>query len=330
MASIESVVKNAENPTLNRLKGKRHSENTVMFKDIVKNAFTVQDVDKQNRKTLQTIQYSTKGSNLLTGQSKENQLNGEKLMIKQTNKTVKIFTDSKTPSSASSPKTTLQDCSSTQTDDSLLEDLIDAKIQKTEIESLGRIRGDNLTSSLLLDDHQDINDHDVTEEDLVSESTSENYWKILAEKRRQALNDTLEENEMLHVQNASLREENEKLTEVASQAETMVSFLQSVVSQDDEQQAAEIDENEKPVTSPTKSPGKSPTKSTTKSPTKSMSIFKLLSPKNKAPSPIKKTKCSPSKQDEDDWLNIELEGDISLVKSTEVTSSTPEAVSKYK
>ncbi|KAK6188500.1 hypothetical protein SNE40_004663 [Patella caerulea] len=287
MATTENRDYAAENPILNRLKGKRTAEN---------------NVEKTNRKTLQTLQYSSKGDNLLIGHNNENKLNGGKTSIKHTSKPIKIFADIKPLSPATLKKSC--DHNATQTDESLLEDLIEAKIQKTDLEKLGRSREANLTSSLKLR-NVDVSEQSVLEDDLLGGEPSEHYWRELAERRRQALNDTLEENESLHNQNISLREENEKLTEVASQAENMVSFLQSVVGDDGEEEIS--------------SDGGDVISSERENENSSDGDNEYSSDNKKNPD----VKTS-SDNGDDDWLNIELEGET--VKSTEITTSTPEAV----
>ncbi|KAL8615114.1 hypothetical protein ACOMHN_009190 [Nucella lapillus] len=107
----------------------------------------------------------------------------------------------------------------TQTDDSLLEDLIQQRLLE---------RGKR--------------DHSLVEEEeneaynmMVKEPVPESYWQEMAEQRRLALSDTLEENNSLHQSIESLKEENEKLLELASQAEQLSSLLQSVVSEEDDE-----------------------------------------------------------------------------------------------
>lgn len=66
----------------------------------------------------------------------------------------------------------------------------------------------------------------VTEEDLTSvEGPSTAYWEILAEKRRQALEESLRENEELHEENATLREELNLSREMLEEARNLVEVL---------------------------------------------------------------------------------------------------------
>lgn len=69
----------------------------------------------------------------------------------------------------------------------------------------------------------------VNSGDLISDEVSESYWKELAEERRKALNESLHENEQLHKELLELKEENEKLSKVASQAEYFANVLKEVL-----------------------------------------------------------------------------------------------------
>jgi len=68
------------------------------------------------------------------------------------------------------------------------------------------------------------------------------YWKDLAEKRREALEESLTENECLHTSLSLLEEEHEKVKEeadtyrsLAEQAQELAKILNGVVSDDDEE-----------------------------------------------------------------------------------------------
>lgn len=66
----------------------------------------------------------------------------------------------------------------------------------------------------------------VTEEDLTSlEGPSPAYWEILAERRRQALEESLRENEELHEKVASLEEELNLSREMLEEARNLVEVL---------------------------------------------------------------------------------------------------------
>ncbi|XP_063440595.1 geminin-like [Mytilus trossulus] len=69
---------------------------------------------------------------------------------------------------------------------------------------------------------------------LVSEEIPETYWKDLAEERRKALDESLHENEQLHKEVTELKDENDKLSKVASQAEYFANVLKEVLGADEE------------------------------------------------------------------------------------------------
>lgn len=75
---------------------------------------------------------------------------------------------------------------------------------------------------------------------MVQDEVPEEYWKDLAEQRRIALNETLEENEKLHVENRSLKEENgalkdevDGLKEMAGQAEYFANIVKLLTNEED-------------------------------------------------------------------------------------------------
>ncbi|PFX26180.1 Geminin [Stylophora pistillata] len=57
----------------------------------------------------------------------------------------------------------------------------------------------------------------------------ERYWELLAEERRLALQEALEENERMHKELEELRERNKSLEEIAGQAEYFASLYQMVM-----------------------------------------------------------------------------------------------------
>jgi len=58
------------------------------------------------------------------------------------------------------------------------------------------------------------------------------YWKQLAETRRQALEDTLSENEKLHKRIEELEEENKAMDEMVQQAKSMAELINSLAEDD--------------------------------------------------------------------------------------------------
>lgn len=67
---------------------------------------------------------------------------------------------------------------------------------------------------------------------MTKEDVSPEYWKVLAERRREALAEALEENKRLHEENKQLREDNANLLELANQAEYFANMLKEVTEGD--------------------------------------------------------------------------------------------------
>ncbi|XP_015188734.1 PREDICTED: geminin-like [Polistes dominula] len=71
-------------------------------------------------------------------------------------------------------------------------------------------------------------------EDLTSEAgPSENYWQVLAERRRIALDEALDENKALHERIVTLQEENRLCNEMLNETRTLVEVLQEMIGDDD-------------------------------------------------------------------------------------------------
>ncbi|XP_063611491.1 uncharacterized protein LOC134785140 [Penaeus indicus] len=78
------------------------------------------------------------------------------------------------------------------------------------------------------------------------------YWESLAEKRREALEETLEENHKLHEENASLqkevtvlKEENKLLEEMVEEAKGLAEMVQELTGQAESEAAAEDSSSDK-------------------------------------------------------------------------------------
>ncbi|XP_035717769.1 geminin-like isoform X1 [Vespa mandarinia] len=70
-------------------------------------------------------------------------------------------------------------------------------------------------------------------DDLTSEAgPSENYWEVLAERRRIALDDALEENKELHERVSKLQEENRLCKEMLDETRALVEVLQEMIEDD--------------------------------------------------------------------------------------------------
>ncbi|XP_071119353.1 geminin-like [Haliotis cracherodii] len=161
--------------------------------------------EKTQRKTLQTLQLSAIGEKSLSGKGiNRNDTGKNKKKIKPSNERVKVFEDEK-------PSTFIP---------------LETRATQTEIDEDHADNGDEL---------DDLAEADREALELMSgDHVPENYWKLLAEERRNALNDTLEENEQLHKEVDSLKEENEKLSDLASKAEYLSGILQSVISDEED------------------------------------------------------------------------------------------------
>lgn len=66
----------------------------------------------------------------------------------------------------------------------------------------------------------------ITEVDLTSDEPGLDYWKSLAEKRAEALNDSLQENEKLKDNVEMLEEENKICKEMLDESRHLVEVLQ--------------------------------------------------------------------------------------------------------
>ncbi|KAL3868770.1 hypothetical protein ACJMK2_041533 [Sinanodonta woodiana] len=78
---------------------------------------------------------------------------------------------------------------------------------------------------------------------MANEPIPNSYWQQLAEERRVALNDSLKENEELIKEIDELKEENAKLSKLASQAEYFADILKTVMG-DDEDSSQEVNEDQ--------------------------------------------------------------------------------------
>lgn len=73
-------------------------------------------------------------------------------------------------------------------------------------------------------------DNKIKAEDLVSEDgPSENYWEVVAERRRIALEETLEENRLLHERIEELEEENRISKQMLEETKSLVEVLTEMV-----------------------------------------------------------------------------------------------------
>lgn len=69
----------------------------------------------------------------------------------------------------------------------------------------------------------------ITEQDLISEEPSADYWKALAEKRQESLDDSLHEIEQLKETIDALKEENQVCKDMLNESQTLVEVLQVIL-----------------------------------------------------------------------------------------------------
>eukprot|EP00088_Acartia_fossae_P018595 TRINITY_DN20741_c0_g1_i1.p1 TRINITY_DN20741_c0_g1~~TRINITY_DN20741_c0_g1_i1.p1 ORF type:complete len:238 (-),score=96.11 TRINITY_DN20741_c0_g1_i1:327-1040(-) len=172
------------------------------------------------RKTLQTLQPSGKNQKLLVG------ADGVLRLGSSGSKEVKIYKDPEQP------------LTSTPERQPPVNKLVQASVAVTSVETqvedkdTAQARADQILYG--------------AEEDLPLE-----YWKDLAEKRREALETSLQENEELHTSLSLLEEENQRIQEeketykgLAEQAEELAKIINGVVSDsEDEKDEEEDDKN---------------------------------------------------------------------------------------
>lgn len=169
------------------------------------------------RKNLQTIQLNKVKQPAFT--SKEN----KHLTESSTYGTpVRIYADPILPPEC--PVTTC--CRDTQTDDSLLKSMLQDRWYLKDTAALtdgtdADVTADSGQGSTLADQE--------TYDLLTSDTPSETYWKDLADERRRALTETLQENERLCSEIEVLKEENNRLGEVEKRAEDLEEMLNDIM-----------------------------------------------------------------------------------------------------
>lgn len=78
-------------------------------------------------------------------------------------------------------------------------------------------------------------EYKVTEEDLTSDEPSEDYWRRLAEKRGDALNESLQENERLKENVDALKEENRICKEMLEESKHLVEVLKEMLEENEDE-----------------------------------------------------------------------------------------------
>ncbi|XP_005101556.1 uncharacterized protein LOC101858869 isoform X1 [Aplysia californica] len=171
---------------------------------------------QNERKNLQTLQSAAQGGKRLNGGKHENLLVSKENLVQPeysgSHSPVQIYQDTSVPPEC--PVITC--CRNTQTDDSLLDCLLQERWQ-----SLDSVQGDSGRGSTLGEQE--------TLGLLVDDTPSGTYWKELAEERRIALKETLKENEKLCTEIDNLKEENSRLADIAKKAEALQELLSDIV-----------------------------------------------------------------------------------------------------
>jgi len=178
-----------------------------------------------DRKKLQTLQPSGKNQKLLVGADGQLRMSGSKK-----DSVVKIYSDpqaSSTPerkSSSSTPKARLLEAG--------VQASVVTKEGETQVESKDTAQAD-------------------AEKFMYEDEYPAGYWKELAEKRREALEASLLENEELHTsldlvnaEKSFLEQENDGLKEMAEQAEELAKIVKGLTATDDEEEEADESEED--------------------------------------------------------------------------------------
>ncbi|XP_055886059.1 uncharacterized protein LOC106062363 [Biomphalaria glabrata] len=194
------------------------------------NASKNMTTERHERKTLGTLQAETvpeskhhtplpKCKDTVEGKHKTKVYYGE-VHFPSTPHLVKVYEDKRVPD-----KSSITHCSrGCQTDPSLLNDLIQKELENqiTDPNDSGRVSGFI---------NQEV--HDL----IAKEEISEHYWKDLAEERRRALKEALSENEKLSTEIDLLKEENNRLSQIAVQAQSLRDMLDGMISDDDPEES---------------------------------------------------------------------------------------------
>lgn len=85
----------------------------------------------------------------------------------------------------------------------------------------------------------------ITEEDLTSDVPSENYWEVLAEKRRLALDESLTENKELYDRIQLLEEELIESRKVCEETKSLVEVMTEMLNENEnEEKPSDEDESD--------------------------------------------------------------------------------------
>ncbi|XP_052774721.1 geminin-like [Mya arenaria] len=176
------------------------------------------------RKTLKTLQLTADGK-LLGSEKPAKQHKQNKIIAYK--KPIQIFKDK--PVAASSPvrRSVHEMCVQASPEHTEM-------YVQTDISGVSRVFG---SPDLHNDSGVGAGDLDQEAYDLmVKDPIPESYWRELAEERRQSLAEALAENEKLHQSMEELKDENQNLSLLASQAEHLASVLNSAFGNDEEEE----------------------------------------------------------------------------------------------
>jgi geminin len=178
---------------------------------------------RSGHKKLQTLQPSAKNQQLLVGADGVVRLGGT-----GKKKEIKIYQDPTPPAHTSTPE------QKKKSEDKTVQATVSSVSAGTQVEDADTAQ------------HRADVEMYGAEEDLPLE-----YWKDLAEKRREALEVSLTENESLHTSLSMLEEENERIKEeaetyksLAEQAQELASILNNIVSDEEEEESDQEGEDE--------------------------------------------------------------------------------------
>jgi len=190
---------------------------TSLKENLVKPARKMSSNSNSGRKTLQTLQPSGKNQSLLVG------ADGQLRMASGKKKGNGIYVDP--PAKTSTPERKVSTSKGVQAE-------VEASTAGTQVEEADTAQA-------------------RAELFMYSEEFPADYWKELAEKRREALDISLTENEELHTSLAELQEEKEllqqerdNLREMAEQAEELAKIVKTLVDDKDETEEESEDEAE--------------------------------------------------------------------------------------
>ncbi|XP_018317904.1 geminin [Mycetomoellerius zeteki] len=120
--------------------------------------------------------------------------------------------------------------STQQTKEAKSKKSVPTKKKKDVSKNQVKVITNNKAVQTVKEEKREIDAEDLTCTDIAG--PSENYWQVLAERRRLALKDTLEENKELTKRNEKLEEENRIYKLMLDEARTLIEVLQEMMGDD--------------------------------------------------------------------------------------------------